>query len=163
MTDLYRAYGKAAMHAAGMENNLVLALAMKRSEGKSADVFSKEHAKLQRLTLGPLIEQSKASGIFSEASENHLRVVLEYRNWMVHEIARDAIGFIVQKGGGNKLQKTLLEIGELFQGVSELLFNEIINLGEARGIRKEHLHELVELAFAAEIEPNKRFANKGPG
>jgi hypothetical protein len=155
VADLYRAYGKAALYAAGLENKLVLALALKRSAGLGDDAFLKEYAKLEKKTLGPLISESKASALFNEDSEENLRLVLQHRNWMVHNIARDVLGFVVQKDGESILEHNLLEIANFFQGVSELIYQEIIKLAEARGIPETLINELVAGAFSADIEPNK--------
>jgi hypothetical protein len=43
MSNLFTAYGKAAMAAAGVENSLILLIALVRSEGLSDEYFTKEY------------------------------------------------------------------------------------------------------------------------
>ena len=155
MADLYRAYGKAALSAAGLENQLILLIALIRSIDDTDEKFSNEYKKLERKTLGSLIREAKESSIFSEESDKNLGLILKHRNWMVHHIARDTLGFILQKGGDEILVNTLYEIDKFFLGASEIIHEKIIEMSTQRGIGQEDIENLVMLAFDAQIELNK--------
>lgn len=151
MVDLYRAYGKAALAAAGLENSLMLLIALKKAEGKDDSIFLIEHRKLERKTLGALIRDAKSLSVFTDASDDNLNLILIYRNWMVHNIARDMLGYILQKDGNVILEKNLEELHTFFKGASEAIYQEAVKLSEKRGIKQEYVTELVKLAFEEEI------------
>jgi hypothetical protein len=155
MADLYRAYGKAALSVAGLENNLILLIALIRSIDKSDEIFSIEYKKLERKTLGALINEAKKSSAFSKESDNNLDLILKYRNWMVHHIARDTLGFILQKDGDEMLVNNLYEIDKFFHDASEMVYEKTVELSTQRGISQEYVKKLVKLAFEAQIDSNK--------
>ncbi|HAS6707458.1 TPA: hypothetical protein GR188_24610, partial [Vibrio parahaemolyticus] len=74
--DLYREYGKAALAAAGLESKLILLIALHRSENQSDEVFTIEYEKLHRKTLGSLIKEAQKSSIFTESSNENLKLIL---------------------------------------------------------------------------------------
>lgn len=154
LADLFRAYGKAALSVAGVENQLIFLIALIRSEGRPDDVFSTEHNKLEKKTLGALIREAKNSAVFTKESDEKLGMVLKYRNWMVHHIARDSLGFILQKNGEKLLEQQLLELDKFFSGASEVIFEEIIKLMAARGIKENTIVNILGSVFTANIEPN---------
>jgi hypothetical protein len=162
MADLYRAYGKAAMHAAAIENKLVLLIAMKYSEGKDDSEFRRQHERWRRKTLGALINEAFKAGLFTNESKENLELLLEYRNWMVHELARDTLGFIVQKDGLAQLEQVLLDMADFFVAVSNFLHALIEEITVSRGISKEHVQNLVVKAFSANIQLNKLFQSEVP-
>lgn len=155
MADLFRAYGKAALYAAGVENNLILVIALVKSQGHDDDTFSREHKKLERKTLGRLIQEAKDISIFSSESYDNLSLILKHRNWMVHNIARESFGFTVQKNGDEKLVRTLDEFSKFFWGASELIYEKITELMEERGVKQETVSKLLKAALEANLEPNK--------
>ncbi|HCG9944403.1 TPA: hypothetical protein NJ896_004613, partial [Vibrio parahaemolyticus] len=108
--DLYREYGKAALAAAGLENKLILLIALHRSEIQGDEIFTREYEELHRKTLGGLIKEAQKSSIFTESSNDNLKLILEHRNWMVHHIARDMLGYVVQEKGMEKLEYNLREL-----------------------------------------------------
>ncbi|MBP7662936.1 hypothetical protein ACGMNB_02565 [Shewanella oncorhynchi] len=154
MAELFTAYGKAAMYAACLENSLILLIALARSS-PLCDGFSFEHNKLKQKTLGALINEAKKSSIFSSESNKNLDLILKYRNWMVHDIARDALGFILQKDGNAILANTLCELSEFFHETSEMVYAKIAELCELRGINQADIDNLVKSVFEAQIEPDK--------
>jgi hypothetical protein len=74
---------------------------------------------------------------------------------MVHHIARDTLGFILQKNGQDILIHNLNELSNFFRGTSELIRESIVEITSARGINQELIDKLVSNAFSANIEPLK--------
>jgi hypothetical protein len=101
--------------------------------------------------LGALIRDAKSLSVFTDASDDNLNLILIYRNWMVHNIARDILGYILQKDGNVILEKNLEELHTFFKGASEAIYQEAVKLSEKRGIKQEYVTELVKLAFEEEI------------
>ncbi|TQQ54211.1 hypothetical protein [Vibrio cholerae] len=132
--DLYREYGKAALAAAGLENKLILLIALHRTTSQNDEIFTKEYEKLHRKTLGGLIKEARASAIFTESSNENLKLILEFRNWMVHHIARDMLGYVVQENGMKNLEHNLREIAVFFNEASEMCGQEIQRIIKDRGI-----------------------------
>ncbi|ELE7615413.1 hypothetical protein RB978_004309 [Vibrio vulnificus] len=149
--DLYREYGKAALAAAGLENKLILLIALNRSENQSDEVFTIEYEKLHRKTLGSLIKETQKSSIFTESSNENLKLILEHRNWMVHHIARDMLGYVVQEKGMENLEHNLRELSVFFNGASEMCWQEIQKLSKDRGINQEPLQKAINEALDAQF------------
>ncbi|HGS5189924.1 TPA: hypothetical protein ACMDQU_004542 [Vibrio parahaemolyticus] len=124
--DLYREYGKAALAAAGLENKLILLIALHRSENQSDEIFT-------------------------ESSNENLKLILEHRNWMVHHIARDMLGYVVQEKGMEKLEYNLRELAAFFNGASEMCWQEIQKLTKDRGINQEPLQKAINEALDAQF------------
>ena len=155
MPDLFRAYGKAAMSAAGLEQCLVLVLALQRAHGESDSVFSREHNNLRKMTLGPLLQAAKNELEYRGDPTDVFNQILECRNWLVHKVPSDTLGFVIQKDGVNNLEHNLLEIANFFSAASDMLRENIVELSEHRGIPESLVVDLVTEAFNAKIESNK--------
>lgn len=153
--DLYREYGKAALAAAGLENKLMLLIALHRSTNKSDEFFNKEYEKINRKTLGGLIRVAQKSSIFTENSNANLNLILEHRNWMVHNIAQDMLGYLVQDNGMKNLEHNLREISAFFNAASEMFWQEILKLTKERGINQELLQKAINATFTAKRQSHK--------
>ena len=149
--DLYREYGKAALAAAGLENKLILLIALHRTTDQNDEVYTREYEKLHRKTLGGLIKEAQKSAIFTESSNDNLKLILEYRNWMVHHIARDMLGYVVQEKGMKNLEHNLREITVFFHGASEMCWQEIQRLIKDRGINLEPWQKVINEALDAQF------------
>ncbi|MGH2438215.1 hypothetical protein [Vibrio cholerae] len=149
--DLYREYGKAALAAAGLENKLILLIALYRTTSQNDEIFTKEYEKLHRKTLGSLIKEARASAIFTESSNENLKLILEFRNWMVHHIARDMLGYVVQENGMKNLEHNLREIAVFFNEASEMCWQEIQRIIKDRGINLEPWQKVINEALDAQF------------
>lgn len=131
----------------------MLLVALARSANEDDAKFSNEYKKLEKKTLGALINEAIKSIIFSEGSKRNLSLILKYRNWMVHDIARDILGYSIQKDGEHLLEKHLEEISLFFEGALDLIYEKIVEYSADRGICRESVEQLAKCAFEEKIEP----------
>ncbi|MFW0952917.1 hypothetical protein ACEWBJ_22910 [Vibrio parahaemolyticus] len=70
---------------------------------------------------------------------------------MVHHIARDMLGYVVQEKGMENLEHNLRELSVFFNGASEMCWQEIQKLSKDRGINQEPLQKAINEALDAQF------------
>jgi hypothetical protein len=134
LRDLYATIGAAVWHLQFLEDALVTYLAM-RTIGRpcSAEEANDALAKQRRKTLGVLMGEARAAGIFgSEVADAH--ALLTERNWLIHRSMYEASDDAYNDANRQQLVARVRALTERSISLKNTLYRELVTWCRSQGL-----------------------------
>ncbi len=142
---LEAAYGRAVLAAYSLEQTLYVLLVIRLPKAvvsNKRETFDHEQKKLQKLTLGRLVERVIAEFEIHDHWQEELDNMVYFRNRLVHSIAVDITTSVLRHGNKQRIVEELEEIRSYFIETNREMRKILFACLEPNGLTEEKVNEI---------------------